>query len=200
LVPLDLEKAEEPERLLVELDVRPIHDRGDPAHHPVTAPGEEILYAGVLMEGVLVPPQHRHEVGTERRDPVRIPGVDPPGQIDETPQVSPATHRLDPHRGARPAAPRPTAHRRPGARSRHTHITAMRRPTWANASSTKSICSSLCVAISEIRRRHEFSGTAGGMTGFVNTPRSNSSSQRMNVCSPCPISTGITGVSLRPMS
>src|SRR2546421_13096509 len=54
-------------------------------------------------------------------------------------------------------------------------------PRRPNTSRARSICSAVCVAIRLVRSRHCDGGTAGGTTGFVNTPASNSWRQRRNV-------------------
>ena len=51
-----------------------------------------------------------------------------------------------------------------------------------------------------VRSRHCEGGTAGGATGLVNTPASNSFRQNRKVFSSGPISTGTIGVWVWPMS
>ena len=51
-----------------------------------------------------------------------------------------------------------------------------------------------------VRSRHCDGGTAGGATGLVKTPASNSRRHIRNVFSSGPISTGTIGVSVGPMS
>ena len=73
-------------------------------------------------------------------------------------------------------------------------------PTRSNAESTRSICSVVCSAESETRRRHACSGTAGGTIGCVNTPSSNSARHIAMARIGSPTTTGITGVRVAPMS
>src|SRR2546422_2525679 len=51
-----------------------------------------------------------------------------------------------------------------------------------------------------VRRRQREGGSAGGTTGFVNTPASNSLRQKSSVFSNSPIRNGMMGVSVVPMS
>src|SRR3989454_12785116 len=73
-------------------------------------------------------------------------------------------------------------------------------PRRTNTSRARSIRSAVWVAIRLVRNRHCEGGTAGGTTGFVNTPSSNSFRQNKKVFSSGPISTGTIGVSVGPMS
>src|SRR5436853_7924237 len=73
-------------------------------------------------------------------------------------------------------------------------------PRRPNTSRARSICSAVWVAIRLVRNRHCEGGTAGGTTGFVKTPSSNSFRQNTKVFSSGPISTGMIGVSVGPMS
>src|SRR6266576_3798966 len=67
-------------------------------------------------------------------------------------------------------------------------------PRRPNTSRARSICSAVWVAIRLVRNRHCEGATAGGTTGFVKTPWSNSFRQNRKVFSSGPISTGMTGV------
>src|SRR5690606_32554309 len=190
-----LEQTEEARGLTVELDVLPVQDCGNAADYLAVAPGEEGCDLGMFVERMLRGIEELAYVLLERRHPRRIARVDAPGQSDELPQLAAAAHGADLH--ARSGAWCPCRSR---ARAPAAHITAMRLPAVANASSTKSMCSSVCVAISEMRSLHEFSGTAGGVTGFVNTPASKMTFQKCSMRSRSPICTGMIGVSLPPMS
>src|SRR6266511_3775000 len=72
-------------------------------------------------------------------------------------------------------------------------------PSRANAPNARSICSAVWVAIRLVRSRHCDGGTAGGTTGLVNTPASNSFRQKRKVFSSGPINTGMIGVSVGPV-
>ena len=109
-----------------------------------------------------------------------IAAVVPVGKIDEPGEVAPARSGRDLH----PA-----------------QITPSSFPSRPKVSSARPICSSVWVAMRLVRRRHCDGGTAGGTTGFVNTPASNSMRQKRNVFSSGPMSTGTIGVSVgRPIA
>ena len=57
--------------------------RGNAADHLVSAPGEEILSLGMVEEGILARRQQAVDFGLERRHPIGIIGVEPPGQVDK---------------------------------------------------------------------------------------------------------------------
>src|SRR6185437_6445524 len=120
----------------------------------VAALGQEVLGLGVLEEGVLPAVEQEGHVPTQRRDPERVPRVQPIGQIDEAVDLAPLARRVD--------------------AQRRGQMTPKSRPIRANCSSAKSICSKVWVAIRLVRSRHCVGGTAGGATGLVNTPASNS--------------------------
>src|SRR5213594_3005974 len=73
-------------------------------------------------------------------------------------------------------------------------------PRRPNTSRARSICSAVWVAIRLVRNRHCEGGTAGGTTGFVKTPASNSFRQKREVFSSGPISTGMIDISVGPIS
>ena len=73
-------------------------------------------------------------------------------------------------------------------------------PTFAKVSSTRSSCGRVCVAISEVRMRQAFGGTAGATTQFAKTPLSNRPRQKRNVLVASPMRIGMIGVSLVPVS
>src|SRR3989442_15343644 len=91
----------------------------------------------------------------------------------------------------------------PGGDGRDLHcgqMTPSSFPRGPNTSRARSIWSAVWVASRLVRNRHCEGGTAGGTTGFVNTPSSNSFRQNKKVFSSGPISTRTIVVSVRPMS
>src|SRR5690606_32048404 len=117
---------------------------------------------------------------TQRRDPERVPRVEFVGQLDEAVQAGAIARRPDGHSSGQ--------------------MTPRSLPMRANCSRQKSICSKECVAMTLVRSRHWDGGTAGGITGLVKTPASNSLRQKTKVVSIGPIWTGMIGVSVSPMS
>src|SRR5690606_30326581 len=164
-----LEQAEEARPITVELVVAMIRDRRDPAHRLAAPPGEEAGHLGMRMErmpGV----QDFLLVREQRRHPRGIGRVDAPGELQEDAQLTTAPHPLHPQPRRLADAPRIPLRRRGGRRRGLPHITATLLPTRPKAPRPRSMGSSVAGAIRLIRSRHEFSGTAGGITGLVKTP------------------------------
>ena len=177
---MDSKKPKKPDPVAVGLVVQPIADGRDAADDLAVALGQEVLGLGVLEEGVLGAGEEGCDVPTQRRDPERVPRVESVGQVDEALEVPSVTRRADAQRWGQ--------------------MTPRSRPMRANCSSAKSIWSNVCVAMRLVRSRHWDGGTAGGATGLVNTPASNSRRHIRNVFSSGPISTGTIGVWVGPMS
>ena len=90
-----LEEAEEADPVAVGLVVQAVADGGDAADDLAVALGQEVLGLGVLEEGVLLAGEEQLHVPTQRRDPERVPRVEPVGQVDEALEVSPVARRAD---------------------------------------------------------------------------------------------------------
>src|SRR5205814_6871578 len=150
-----------------------------PSDRPTVRLCDEVLSGGVLPERILFLREECADVHPQLRDPQRVAAVVLVGKRDEPVEAVPVTDGHDLHRA---------------------QMTPSSLPSRANASSAWSIWSAVCVAMRLVRRRHCDGGTAGGTTGLVNTPASNSFRQKRNVFSSGPISTGIMGVSVGPMS
>src|SRR6266550_3247425 len=165
--------------ILVLAIVRVVLDRGDPSDGPPVRPCDEVLRYGVLEERVLVGGQQGTDIAAQLRGPQRIAAVVVVGEGDEAIETAPVRNGRDLH----------CAQTTPSAF-----------PSRAKAPKARSIWSAVWVAIRLVRSRHCDGGTAGGTTGFVNTPASNSLRQNTNVLSSGPISTGTMGVSVGPMS
>ena len=90
-----LEEAEEADAVAVGLVVQAIADGGDAADDFAVAFGQEVLGLGVLEEGVLLAGEKQLHVPTQRRDPERVPRVEPVGQVDEAFEVSSVARRAD---------------------------------------------------------------------------------------------------------
>ena len=95
LVVFALEEAEEADPVVVGLVVQAVADGGDAAHDLAGALGEEVFGLGVLEEGVLGAGEQGADVQTQRRDPDRVPRVQPVGQVDEAVEVGPVPDRRD---------------------------------------------------------------------------------------------------------
>src|SRR5207247_3448015 len=178
-----LEKTVEPDAVVpgpvvcVILDARNPPDR--PTPRSARGPCEEVLRARMLPERVFLRGEQRADVHPQLRHPQRVAAVVLVGKRDEPVEAVPVTDGHDLHR----AQMTPSA-----LRSR------------ANASSAWSSWSAVWVAMRLVRSRHCDGGTAGGTTGLVNTPASNSCRQNRNVFSSGPMSTGMIGVSVGPIS
>ncbi len=107
----------------------------------------------MLEEGIVLAVEELADLRLEGRDPVSIPPMQAVGKVDEAGEVAPG---LDAPDGRRDSG----------------QMTPSSLPMRAKASSAKSICSGVCVAITLVRRRHCDGGTAGGTTGLVKTPAS----------------------------
>lgn len=127
-------------------------DGRDPADHLAVPFRQKVVRFGVLEERVVRAIEQLLDLGTKRRDPVQVPPVQFVGQVDEALEI---LGRLD--------APN---------NRRSTQMTPSSLPMRPKASRQKSICSLEWVAITLVRKRHPSAGTAGGPTGFVNTPSS----------------------------
>ena len=101
-----LEVAEERRLLLVELVVVAVEDRGDPADVLSVAAGDEKLHLTVSEERVLVA-EDLGEVVAQRRDPVRIGGVEAVGDVEEAGQARPCRGRSARRRPLRSRSDRP---------------------------------------------------------------------------------------------
>src|SRR5262249_17339295 len=152
----------------------------DAPHHRAAPLGQVVLGLAVVEERVLGAREEVGHIHAQRGDPDGVAPVQDVRESDEALEVGRGADRADLER-AQP-------------------ITPSWRPIVAKASSAKSICSAVCVAIRLVRRRHCEGGTAGGTTGLVNTPASNSLRQKTKVLSIGPTSTGTMGVSVGPMS
>jgi hypothetical protein len=92
-VVLTLEPAEQAPLVVLEAVEVPIDVRADPPDCPAIAPGEEVLRFGVLEEGVLLPVQPLLDVHQQRRDPIGLVTIEPPGKLDERSQLAPVRDR-----------------------------------------------------------------------------------------------------------
>lgn len=132
--------------------MQPIVDRRDATDDFATALGEVVLRRGMGKEGILGAVEELLDLGAKRRDPVRVPPVQPIGQIDEGGEVLGGLDAPDDRRAAQ--------------------MTPNSRPMRPKASSAVSIWAGVWVAITLVRSRHCDGGTAGGTTGLVKTPAS----------------------------
>src|SRR5690606_36689820 len=148
-----LEESEEADLVGVNFVVQVIVDRRDATDHDAIAFGDEVLGLCVLEERVLAAVEELLDFGLERRDPGAIPPVEAIRQLDECGELGRGLDAPDDRRGG-------------------AQLTSIPLPILANASSAKSVCSGVWVAITLVRRRHCEGGTAGGTTGLVNTPAS----------------------------
>src|SRR4029077_12548142 len=179
LVVHGLEEAVEADLVVVRAIMGVVLDGGDPAHHALAVPGQEILGLGVLKEGVLFSGEKRPDVHPELRHPERVAAVKIVRKCNEPLEIAPVFHGRD---------------------SNRSQMTPSSFPSSAKMPRARSICSGVWVAIRLVRSRHWDGGTAGGTTGLVNTPASNSFRQKRKVFSRGPMSTGTMGVSVGPMS
>src|SRR6266566_1422799 len=140
---------------------------------------EEVLRLCMFEEGVLSRREERAHIATQLRHPQRIIAVVVVREGDEAIEITPVCDGRDLHCG---------------------QMTPSSFPRRPKTSSARSIWSAVCVAIRLVRSRHCDGGTAGGTTGLVNTPASNSFRQKRNVLSSGPMSTGMMGVSVGPIS
>src|SRR6266566_4129080 len=159
--------------------MRVVLDGRDSPDGPTVDPRQKILRLGVLEERVLGGREQGADVHPQLRDPQRIAAVVVVREGDELRETAPVADGRD---------------------LRKAQMTPSSLPSRANTSNAWSICCAACVAIRLVRRRQCDGGTAGGTTGLVNTPASNSLRQNRNVFSSGPMSTGTIGVWLGPMS
>ena len=130
------EEPEEADGLLVILHVIPIVDGDDTSDRLISTQGDERLDLGMLVERVFPPIEHHLHVAEERSDPVRVTLVDAVRQVEKPAELLLAVRRNDLYvRG-------------------HLHATSIPcprtpyfLPTRSSCSSTKSSCSSVCVAM-----------------------------------------------------
>src|SRR3989441_6317624 len=154
-------------------------DGGDAADRAAVPDGEEILRFGMLEEGILARREEGPDVHPQLRHPERVAAVQVVRKADEPLQTAPV---------------------RDGHDLRSAQMTPSSFPSRPKTSSAWSICCAVWVAIKLVRSRQCDGGTAGGTTGLVNTPASNSLRQNRNVFSSGPIRTGTIGVAVGPMS
>src|SRR6266566_4757948 len=140
---------------------------------------EEVLRLCMFEEGVLSRREERAHIATQLRHPQRVIAVVVVREGDEAIEITPVGDGRDLHCG---------------------QMTPSSFPRRPNTSRARSIWSAVWVAIRLVRNRHCEGGTAGGTTGFVKTPSSNSFRQKTKVFSSGPISTGMIGVSVGPIS
>src|SRR5207248_6617984 len=159
--------------------MRVVLDGRDPPDRPPVDPRQEILRLGVLEERVLGRGEQGADVHPQLRHPQGVAAIVVVGECDELRETAPV---------------------RDGRDLRIAQMTPSSLPRRANTSNAWSICCDVCVAIRLVRSRQCDGGTAGGTTGLVNTPASNSFRQNRNVFSSGPMSTGTIGVSVGPMS
>jgi hypothetical protein len=86
-VVLELEEAEHPPPVPVELVERPVDLGGDPAHHALSPASQEVLRLAVLEVGIQLAAEEQVALEPEGRHP-RCPGVQPERQCDERPQLA----------------------------------------------------------------------------------------------------------------
>src|SRR5690606_25342462 len=125
----------------------------DPSDDLAARFGEKILGVGVLEERILAGGEEDPHVPTQRRDPDRVPRVQPVGQVDEAVEIGAGPYRAN-------------VDGSPGGNG-GAQMTSNSRPMVANASRQKSVWSKVWVAMTLVRRRHCEGGTAGGATGLV---------------------------------
>jgi hypothetical protein len=77
------------------LVVQTITDGRNATHHLVTLQRNEVFGLGMLEEGILGAGEQCRHVPTQRRDPERVPRMQPIRQIDEATKLSPFARRLD---------------------------------------------------------------------------------------------------------
>src|SRR5207253_10635435 len=174
------EKSVEPNPVLMLAVMHVVFDGSDPPDHLAVRPsGRPVLRFRMFEERILARGKQRAHVPAQLGHPQRIVAVKIVREGDETIETAPVRDGRDLYCG---------------------QMTPSSFPSRPKTSSARSIWSAVCVAIRLVRRRHCDGGTAGGTTGFVKTPASNSSRQKRKVFSRGPNRTGIIGVSVGPMS
>ena len=72
-----------------------------PAHRLVAPQRDELRGVAVFVEGVLAAVEELLDFDQQRRDPVRVFGIDPPRQFDEPIEIAAAADLADFKRGER---------------------------------------------------------------------------------------------------
>src|SRR2546422_431072 len=157
-----LEEAIEADPIAMLAGVGVVLDGGDAADRAAVPDGEEILRLGVLEEGILARREEGPDVHPQLRHPERVAAVQVVRKADEPLQTAPVGDGHD---------------------LRSAQMTPSSFPSRPKTSSAWSICCAVWVAIKLVRSRQCDGGTAGGTTGLVNTPASNSFRQKRNVFS-----------------
>src|SRR2546425_4705961 len=159
--------------------VHVVLDRADPSDNSPIRLRQKILRFGMLEERVFCRRQQRVHVAAQLRHPQRISAVVVVRKGDEAIETAPVGDGHDLHCG---------------------QMTPSSFPRRPKTSSARSIWSAVWGAMRLVRSRHCDGATAGGTTGLVKTPASNSFRQKRKVFSSGPIRTGMIGVSVGPMS
>src|SRR3989440_10431836 len=159
--------------------MRVVLDGRDPSDRAPVGPRQEVLRLGMLEERVLARREQGTDVHPQLRHPQRVAAIVVVGEGNELRETAPV---------------------RDGRDLRKAQMTPSSLPSRANTSNAWSICCAVWVAIRLVRSRQCDGGTAGGTTGLVNTPASNSLRQNRKVFSSGAISTGTIGVAVGPMS
>src|SRR5215210_4763556 len=90
-----LEEPKESDSIPMRLVVQPVADGCNTTHDFIAPFGHEVLGFGVLEKWILGTREERLYIPTQRRDPERVPRVEPVRQVDEALEVSPITRRSD---------------------------------------------------------------------------------------------------------
>src|SRR5204862_6856833 len=175
-----LAQAVEPNPVVLFAVMHIVFYRAQPPHRPAVRPSARtVLRLRMLEEWILRGGEQGMHVAAQLRYPQRIVTLVVVREGDEAIETAPVGDGHDLHCG---------------------QMTPSSFPRRPNTSRARSICSAVWVAIRLVRKRHCDGGTAGGTTGFVKTPASNSFRQKRKVFSSGPISTGMIGVSVGPIS
>src|SRR5690606_38998793 len=97
--------------VVVVLVVEAVYDRCDAPDRLTISFGEEVRDLGMLVEGVLAAVQRGPDGYAERRHPVRVAGVDAPGELDERVERAACGDLPHPQARRRCGCGRPGAHR-----------------------------------------------------------------------------------------
>ena len=95
-----LEEAKEPYLVVVGLVMESVADGGNSPDYLVAPLGDEVLGFGVVEERVFRAGEHDAHVPTQRRDPERVPRVQPVGKVNEPAEVPVGSDRADRDRSA----------------------------------------------------------------------------------------------------
>jgi hypothetical protein len=125
-----LEQPEESGTIAVRFEMEIVVNRGDAADYVSVPPRQKELDRRMLVEWMLRGIDQLVDVATERRDPVGIVPVKPEWKLDELFLIPRRADWLD-----------------ADVRLSVCQIRSISRPTRRNASSTKSSCDSVCVAM-----------------------------------------------------